>query len=165
MNKQIYDIGLIGLAVMGQNLVLNMERTGYSVGVYNRTTARTETFMEKEAEGKEICAANTVAELVELLKQPRAVMLMVKAGWPVGAVIEELIPLLDPGDLIIDGGNSFYKDTERRAETLEDEGMSSLARGSQEASTVRSTARALCRADSWRRTSVSSPFSLISRPR
>ncbi len=129
MRDQMCDIGLVGLAVMGQNLVLNMERHSYSVGVHNRTTARTKAFMEEEAVGKEIRAATTVGELVDLLKRPRAVMLMVKAGGPVDAVIEELAPHLEAGDLIIDGGNSFFKDTERRATMLQDEGILYMGTG------------------------------------
>jgi len=129
MNKKRCDIGLIGLAVMGQNLVLNVERNGYSVGVYNRTTARTEEFMEERAQGRAIRAATTIEELVDLLQRPRSVMLLVKAGWPVDAVIEELILHLEPGDLIIDGGNSFFKDTERRSEMLEDEGILYIGTG------------------------------------
>ena len=123
------DIGLIGLAVMGQNLVLNMERTGYSVAVYNRTAERTREFMERRTAGKNICAGYTLEEFVGLLKPPRAVMLMVKAGAPVDAVIEQLKPHLEPGDLIIDGGNSFFKDTERRAQALEDEGLLYIGTG------------------------------------
>ncbi len=129
MNKRKCDIGFIGLAVMGQNLALNAERNGYSVAVYNRTTARTEEFMAQRAEGKEVCAATTLEGLVELLERPRAVMLMVKAGWPVDAVIEQLSPYLEPGDVIIDGGNSFFEDTERRAKELEDEGIFYLGVG------------------------------------
>jgi len=123
------DIGLIGLAVMGQNLVLNMERTGYSVAVYNRTAERTREFMERRTAGKNICAGYTLEEFVGLLKPPRAVMLMVKAGAPVDAVIEQLKPHLEPGDLIIDGGNSFFKDTERRAQALENEGLLYIGTG------------------------------------
>lgn len=129
MSKQACDIGLIGLAVMGQNLVLNIERNGYSVGVYNRTTSVTDEFVEGRTEGEAIRAAVTIEELVGLLKPPRAVMLMVKAGRPVDAVIGELTPHLEPGDLIIDGGNSFFKDTERRATKLKDEGFLYLGTG------------------------------------
>jgi 6-phosphogluconate dehydrogenase len=129
MNERKCDIGLIGLAVMGQNLVLNMTRNGHSVGVYNRTTARTEAFMEERAGGRDIRAATTLEELVDLLKRPRVVMLMVKAGRPVDAVIEQLVPYLEPGDLIIDGGNSFFKDTERRGEMLQDEGILYIGTG------------------------------------
>lgn len=116
MEKQ--DIGLIGLAVMGQNLVLNIESKGYSVAVYNRTESRTKDFIEGKAKGKNIEATYSLKEFVSLLKRPRKIMLMVKAGSPVDSNIEEILPLLEPGDLIIDGGNSFYKDTIRREKYL-----------------------------------------------
>ncbi|HAJ96018.1 MAG TPA: phosphogluconate dehydrogenase (NADP(+)-dependent, decarboxylating) [Actinobacteria bacterium] len=112
------DIALIGLAVMGQNLALNMESKGYSISVYNRTPSRTREFMEGKARGKKISAAYSLKELISFLKKPGIVMLMVKAGDPVDDNIEKLIPLLSPGDLIIDGGNSLYKDTIRREEYL-----------------------------------------------
>lgn len=123
------DIGLIGLAVMGQNLVLNMERNGYRVGVYNRTTETTMRFMEGPAAGKQIAAAKSIEELFNLLDRPRKVMVMVKAGNPVDAVIEQLLPFLDVGDLVIDGGNSYYKDTERRARQLMEKGIHYLGAG------------------------------------
>ena len=123
------DIGLIGLAVMGQNLVLNMEDHGFSVAVYNRTTERTEEFMAEHAKGRNISAGTTLEEFVGLLKHPRAVWLMVKSGRPVDAVIGQLAPLLEPGDLIMDGGNSFFKDTERRTETLEEKGIRYIGTG------------------------------------
>jgi 6-phosphogluconate dehydrogenase len=110
-----YEFGLIGLAVMGQNLVLNIERNGFGVAVYNRTAERTQEFMANEAKGKNIKACYSLKELVDTLPKPRRVMLMVMAGQPVDEMIAQLKPLLDEGDLIIDGGNSFYKDTERRA--------------------------------------------------
>lgn len=117
MNKQ--DIGMIGLAVMGQNLTLNIESKGYSVAVYNRMEEDyTRNFIEGKAKGKKIIAAYSLKELVSLLKRPRKIMLMIKAGSPVDSVIEDLVPLLNEGDLIIDGGNSFYKDTIRREEYL-----------------------------------------------
>ena len=113
MNK--CDIGMIGLGVMGQNLALNIESKGYSVAVYNRVEENyTREFIEGRAKGKNIVAAYSLKELISLLKRPRKMMLMIKAGRPVDSVIEELVPLLDEGDLIIDGGNSFYKDTIRR---------------------------------------------------
>jgi len=124
-----YDIGLTGLAVMGQNLVLNIERNGYSVAVYNRTTERMREFVEERAQGKEIVGCETLEELVDALDRPRRVMLMVKAGDPVDAVIEQLRPLLGPGDLIIDGGNSFFKDTERRATSLAEDGINYIGTG------------------------------------
>ncbi len=123
------DIGLIGLAVMGQNLALNMERNGFQVAVYNRTAARTQEFMEGQAVGKDIHAGYTIEEFVGLLRRPRAIMLMVKAGAPVDAMIEQLLPHLEPGDLIVDGGNSFFKDTERRAEALADKGLLYIGTG------------------------------------
>ena len=109
------DIGLIGLAVMGQNLVLNMERNGFTVAVYNRTGSKTTAFVEGPAAGKAILPTYTLAELAAALKRPRKVMIMVQAGKAVDAVIAELQPLLAPGDLIIDGGNSFFPDSERRS--------------------------------------------------
>jgi 6-phosphogluconate dehydrogenase len=121
MSKQ--QFGLIGLAVMGQNLVLNVERNGYSVAVYNRTAERTKEFMAGQAAGKNIKAAYSMEELVEMLEKPRKIMLMVKAGGPVDATIDQLKPHLEPGDLIIDGGNSFFGDTERRAKDLEAMGL------------------------------------------
>ncbi len=112
------DIGLIGLAVMGENLVLNMESKGFSVAVFNRTTSVTEKFAEGRAKDKHITAAKTMEEFVSALKRPRKAMIMVKAGSPVDAVIDQLVPLLEPGDLIIDGGNSLFTDTQRRCKDL-----------------------------------------------
>ncbi len=123
------DIGLIGLAVMGQNLVLNMERNGFSVSVFNRTGSKTTKFIEGPAAGKHITATYSPAELVASLQRPRKIMMMVKAGWPVDAVIDELVPLLEPGDLLIDGGNSFFMDTERRAKALEEKGLLFIGTG------------------------------------
>ncbi len=127
MNK--CDIGLIGLAVMGQNLVLNMEDHGYCVAVFNRTASRTQEFMEKRAQGRRIVATYDLKEFVAALEKPRIVMLMVKAGRPVDAFIEKLVPLLEPGDIIIDGGNSFFKDTERRSQELAEKGIHFLGVG------------------------------------
>ncbi|MFQ5835752.1 MAG: decarboxylating NADP(+)-dependent phosphogluconate dehydrogenase [bacterium] len=112
------DLGLIGLAVMGENLVLNMEKHGYSVAVYNRTVEKVDRFLEGKAKGKNIVGTHTIEELVKVLESPRKIMLMVKAGQPVDDFIRKLLPLLDPGDLIIDGGNSFFKDTIRRSSYL-----------------------------------------------
>ncbi|RME83863.1 MAG: NADP-dependent phosphogluconate dehydrogenase, partial [Caldilineae bacterium] len=123
------DIGLIGLAVMGQNLVLNMERNGFAVSVYNRTTAKTERFAAGPAAGKNITPTYTLEELVSSLKRPRKVMIMVQAGRAVDAVIGQLKPLLEEGDLIIDGGNSFFQDTERRSRELEAAGLRYLGVG------------------------------------
>jgi 6-phosphogluconate dehydrogenase len=116
--SELSDIGLIGLAVMGENLVLNMESKGFSVSVYNRTTAVTEKFASGRASGKRIKATPTLEEFVASLKRPRKAMIMVKAGGAVDAVIDQLVPLLEPGDLIIDGGNSLYIDTQRRCKSL-----------------------------------------------
>ena len=116
------DIGLVGLAVMGENLALNMERNGYKVSVYNHHPERTEHFMQNEGKGKNFVAAYTVQQLVESLERPRKVFLMIKAGDPVDQMIDALYPLMDFGDLIIDGGNSYFKDTERRCEFLSTKG-------------------------------------------
>src|SRR3954468_7288377 len=105
------DIGLIGLAVMGENLVLNMESKGFSVAVFNRTTAVTEKFAAGRASGKNIQPTTTMEEFVAALSRPRKALIMVKAGAPVDAVIAQLVPLLEAGDVIIDGGNSFFTDT------------------------------------------------------
>ena len=122
------DIGLIGLAVMGQNLVLNLERNGYTVAVYNRTTATMEEFVA-EHPGKKLVPARTLEEFVAALERPRRVLIMVKAGSAVDAVIDGLLPLLDPGDLIMDGGNSYYRDTERRTAAIEDKGFNFMGVG------------------------------------
>jgi len=116
------NIGLIGLAVMGQNLVLNMERNGYTVAVYNRTTATMEEFIH-EHPGKKLVSATTLEAFVQSLERPRKLIIMVKAGSPVDAVIDGLVPLLEQGDLIIDGGNSYFPDTERRSEALAAKGL------------------------------------------
>ena len=113
--KGAADIGLIGLAVMGQNLVLNMTDHGFTVAVYNRTTAVTDEFLKGNAKDSAVLGAYSIAELVSVLKRPRRVMLMVKAGGPVDAVIDQVLPYLEPGDIIIDGGNSNYQDTARTA--------------------------------------------------
>src|SRR6266705_6119878 len=117
------DIGLIGLAVMGENLVLNMESKGFSVSVFNRTTEVTEKFTANRGKGKNIQPARTMEEFVGALKRPRKAMIMVKAGAPVDAVIGQLAPLLEKGDVIIDGGNSLFTDTQRRGKELEDHGI------------------------------------------
>src|SRR2546421_10341066 len=117
------DIGLIGLAVMGENLVLNMESKGFSVAVFNRTTEVTEKFANGKAKGKNIQPTRTVEEFVGALKKPRKAMIMVKAGAPVDAVIGQLAPLLEKGDVIVDGGNSLFTDTQRRCKDLEGKGI------------------------------------------
>lgn len=112
------DIGLIGLAVMGKNLVLNMEKHRYSVAVFNRTVEKVDRFLEGEARGKNIVGTHTIEELVEVLEIPRKIILMVKAGQPVDDFIDKLLPYLKRGDLIIDAGNSFFQDTIRRNKYL-----------------------------------------------
>ncbi len=122
------DIGLTGLAVMGQNLVLNMERNGYTVAVHNRTTKTMKDFVA-EHPGKKLVGAETMEEFVGALTKPRKMMIMVKAGPPVDAVIQQLVPLLEPGDLIIDGGNSYFLDSERRSKELEAKGLRFIGTG------------------------------------
>src|SRR3954464_3341381 len=117
------DIGLIGLAVMGENLVLNMESHGYTVAVFNRTTSKVDSFINGRGQGKKLVGSHTVEELVASLKRPRKIMIMVKAGSPVDAVIDELVPLLEPGDILIDGGNTHYPDTTRRTRALKERGL------------------------------------------
>ena len=117
------DIGLIGLAVMGENLVINMESKGFTVAVYNRTVEKVDAFTEGRAKGKNIIGCHSLEELRDNLAKPRKVMMMVKAGKPVDDNIEKLLPLLEEGDIIIDGGNSHFPDTQRRCEYLESKGM------------------------------------------
>jgi 6-phosphogluconate dehydrogenase len=117
------DIGLIGLAVMGQNLVLNMNDHGYTVAVYNRTTSKVDDFINGEAQGTPIIGTHSIEELVGALKLPRRVMIMVQAGPAVDAVIEQLLPFMEPGDIIIDGGNSNFHDTARRVKYVESKGL------------------------------------------
>ena len=123
------DIGLIGLGVMGENLALNMESKGFSVAVFNRTTEVTEKFAAGRAKGKNIQPTRTIEEFVGALKKPRIAMMMVKAGPPVDAVINELVPLLEKGDIIIDGGNSLFTDTQRRGKELEGKGIHFVGMG------------------------------------
>jgi len=121
--------GVIGLAVMGENLALNVERNGFPIAVYNRTGAKTDSFMKERAEGKNVKAAYSLEEFVQSLERPRRILVMVKAGKPVDAVIEQLKPLLDQDDMIIDGGNSLYEDTERRTRELESTGLGFMGMG------------------------------------
>jgi len=113
------DIALIGLAVMGQNLILNMNDHGFKVVAYNRTVAKVDEFLNKEAKGTNVIGAHSIEEMVSALKRPRRVMMLVKAGAPVDEFIEQLLPHLEPGDIIIDGGNSLYQDTMRRTKYVE----------------------------------------------
>ena len=123
------DIGLIGLAVMGQNLVLNMNDHGYKVAVYNRTTSKVDEFLEGPAKGTEVIGCHTLNEFISKLKRPRRVMLMVKAGDPVDQFIQHLEPLLEKGDIIIDGGNSHFPDTIRRCQELKAKGIYFIGTG------------------------------------
>jgi 6-phosphogluconate dehydrogenase len=123
------DIGLIGLGVMGENLALNMESKGFSVAVYNRTTEVTEKFAAGRAQGKNIQPTRRLDEFVAALKKPRIAMMMVKAGAPVDMVINQLAPLLEKGDVIIDGGNSLFTDTQRRGQELEAKGIHFVGMG------------------------------------
>jgi 6-phosphogluconate dehydrogenase len=113
------SFGVIGLAVMGENIALNVERNGFPISVYNRTRQKTDDFMAKRAVGKNVQATYSLPEFVQSLEQPRKILIMVQAGGPVDAVIEQLKPLLSEGDILIDGGNSLYSDTQRRAKDLE----------------------------------------------
>jgi 6-phosphogluconate dehydrogenase len=117
------DIALIGLAVMGQNLILNMNDNGFTVVAYNRTVEKVDAFLAKEARGTQVIGARSIQEMVGHLKRPRRVMMLVKAGRPVDEFIEQLLPHLEPGDIIIDGGNSLYEDTNRRTKLVESKGL------------------------------------------
>jgi 6-phosphogluconate dehydrogenase len=123
------DFGLIGLAVMGENLVLNLERNGFKVAVYNRTTDKVDDFVKGRAKGKQIRGCYTLEELVASLSRPRKVMLLVKAGRAVDQLIEQLLPLLEPGDIIIDGGNSHFPDSIRRTTYVESKGQLYIGTG------------------------------------
>lgn len=127
--KELSDIGLIGLAVMGENLVLNMESKGFQVSVYNRTTQRVDDFVNGRAKGKNIRRTHSLQELVASLERPRKIMMMVKAGKPVDDLIESLVPLLDQGDILIDGGNTHYPDTNRRTAYVESKGLLYIGTG------------------------------------
>jgi 6-phosphogluconate dehydrogenase len=128
-NTPLGDIGLIGLAVMGQNLVLNMNDHGYTVVVYNRTTSKVDEFLANEAKGTNVQGAHSIQELVAKLKRPRRVMMLVKAGQPVDDFIAQITPHLEPGDIIIDGGNSLFDDTNRRQRELEAKGLLFIGTG------------------------------------
>jgi len=127
--ENLADIGLVGLAVMGENLVLNMESKGFTVAVYNRTTKKVDDFINGRGKDKNIIGTHSIEELVKNLKRPRKVMLMVKAGQPVDDFIDLVIPYLEPGDIIIDGGNSHFPDTNRRTKYVEDKGLLYIGTG------------------------------------
>ncbi len=122
-------MGVIGLGVMGRNLALNIERQGFRVAVYNRTESKTRDLVENEGRGKQIIAAYAIPEFIDALEKPRRVLLMVKAGPVVDAVIDQIKPYLESGDIIIDGGNSFFKDTERRNQALNEIDLHYLGTG------------------------------------
>ena len=123
MAQESCDIGLIGLAVMGQNLVLNMNDHGYAVAVFNRTVSKVDDFLKDEAKGTKVQGAHTVKEFIGLLKRPRKVMIMVKAGDVVDQTIDQLLPFLEKGDIVIDGGNSLFTDSNRRTKDLAAKGI------------------------------------------
>ncbi|MGY6528729.1 MAG: decarboxylating NADP(+)-dependent phosphogluconate dehydrogenase [Cyanobacterium sp.] len=127
MTKRTF--GVIGLAVMGENLALNVESRGFPIAVYNRSPDKTENFMATRAKDKDVKAAYSLEEFVKTLERPRKILVMVKAGGPVDAVIQQLKPLLEEGDMIIDGGNSLYEDTERRTKELEATGLGFMGMG------------------------------------
>ncbi len=138
------DIALIGLAVMGQNLILNMNDHGFTVVAYNRTTEKVDHFLANEAKGTKVLGAHSIAELVSKLKKPRRVMMLVKAGKPVDEFIEQLLPHLEAGDIIIDGGNSLFEDTNRRVKYASRRDCFTLAPAFPAARKARVTVRASC---------------------
>ncbi|MBM4153347.1 MAG: NADP-dependent phosphogluconate dehydrogenase, partial [Kiritimatiellaceae bacterium] len=123
------DIGLIGLAVMGENLVLNMESKGFTVAVYNRTVEKVDAFITGRGAGKKFIGCHSVQEFCESLERPRKVMMLVKAGKAVDDFIEQVLPYLEAGDIIIDGGNSHFPDTIRRAKYVEGKGLLYIGTG------------------------------------
>ena len=123
------DIGVVGLAVMGENLILNMESKGFTVACFNRTVSKVDDFVNGRAKGKNIIGCHSVEEFVKALKAPAKVMIMVKAGKPVDAFIDQVLPLLKDGDIIIDGGNSHFPDTIRRFEKAEAAGKLYIGTG------------------------------------
>jgi 6-phosphogluconate dehydrogenase len=147
MNKA--DIGLIGLGVMGQNLVLNINDHGFTVAVFNRTVSTVDEFLASGAKGTDVIGVHSLEELAQVLKRPRRVMLMIQAGKPVDDYIELLLQRLEPGDIIIDGGNSNYKDSIRRTDYVESKGLLFIGTGE---------ARPSCRAVLRRHGRTSSPF-------
>ena len=123
------DIGLIGLAVMGENLALNIESKGFSIAVFNRTVSRVDDLINGRARNKDFIGTKSIEEFVDVLSSPRKIILLVKAGDPVDQFIDMLVPHLDEGDLIIDGGNSNYMDTIRRSKTLTEKGLLFIGTG------------------------------------
>ncbi|GET37076.1 NADP-dependent phosphogluconate dehydrogenase [Microseira wollei] len=125
----LQSFGVIGLAVMGENLALNVERNGFPISVYNRTAEKTDVFMASRAKGKNVVASYSLKDFVASLERPRKILIMVQAGKPVDAVIEQLKPFIEEGDILIDGGNSWYEDTERRTRELEPQGFRFIGMG------------------------------------
>ncbi len=126
MSKQ--QIGVVGLAVMGKNLALNIESRGFTVSVFNRSREKTDELI-KEAKGKNLAGTYSMEEFVQSLETPRKILIMVKAGAPTDATIEQLVPLLDEGDILIDGGNAFFPDTQRRNKELQAKGFRFIGTG------------------------------------
>lgn len=139
------DIALIGLAVMGQNLILNMNDHGFVVCAFNRTVSKVDDFLANEAKGTRVVGARSLEEMVSMLKKPRRIILLVKAGQAVDDFIEKLVPLLDTGDIIIDGGNSEYRDTTRRCRDLKAKGILFVGSGVSGERRGPGTARRSCR--------------------
>ncbi|MCF7890292.1 NADP-dependent phosphogluconate dehydrogenase [Candidatus Bipolaricaulota bacterium] len=129
MSSEESEFGIIGMAVMGQNLALNIEQSGYRVSVYNRTDSKTKDFKQKRASDRDIVATYELEEFISSLERPRKVLILVKAGKPVDMVIDQLLPLMEEGDIIIDGGNSHFQDTNRRVKKVEGEGLHYLGTG------------------------------------
>ncbi len=123
------DVGLIGLAVMGENLILNMESKGFTVAVFNRTVSKVDNFIAGRGKGKKIIGTHSIEEFVNVIQKPRKIILLVKAGQPVDSMIDQLLPHLEEGDIIFDGGNSFFKDTERREAFLSEKGINFIGSG------------------------------------
>ncbi len=127
--KSLADIGLIGLAVMGENLVLNMESKGFTVAVFNRSTEKVDAFIQGRGKGKKFIGTHSIEEFVHSVKRPRKLMMLVKAGQPVDDLIEQMIPFLEAGDILIDGGNSYFPDTIRRTKYVEGKGFLYIGTG------------------------------------
>jgi 6-phosphogluconate dehydrogenase len=127
-HSQLAEVGMIGLAVMGENLAMNIARNGFPIAVFNRDTTKVDNFL-KRAEGKQVIGAHSIEEFVNSLERPRKIILLVKAGGPVDAVLSQLKPLLSPGDIVIDGGNSFYQNTQRREKEMKEAGFNFIGSG------------------------------------
>src|SRR5690349_8108095 len=123
MSTSQSEIGLIGLAVMGENLALNIANHGFSISVFNRTTSKVDDFVNGRAKGKPVTGTHALPEFVQSLKKPRKIIMLVKAGKAVDELIDQLVPLCEAGDILIDGGNSLFTDTIRRAQYVESKGL------------------------------------------